>query len=301
MKKNLIALLIVIVIVVIGIVGGSFYYYQTNKKTTPTPVVVENKVSDLQTYTNSDYGYSFQYPKDYSVGMQAASMVVRKDTDGVTGQWTYSIGAWKNSDKSLTDFVNRIIDDLIARPRASGIPLTRSDIDISDTTIGGNPAKEIIVKNNGDYGNAVAVTIYGDNISLQVWGDASTPENEIDFNNFLKTFKLNVQDMNQYTITDNDLADLKVAIKEAEPEYVASLESDYVVKINQQEGRYISATLDNGKPLISFPGFWAYKADDGWKIVYGGDFAPNCSDVNKYNFPKDMISGCFDGKSIIDR
>ena len=226
MKKNVIALLIVIVAVLV--VGGGLYYYQTgkkttpnpvivenkvgdltsknttpnpvtaenkvgdltSKKTTPNPVVIENKVSDLQTYTNSDYGYSFQYPKGYSVGMRAASMVVTQD-NGVLGQWVYSTGAGKNTDNSLTDFVNRIIDAIIARPRSSGIPLKRSDINVTDTTIGGNPAKEIIVKNNGDYGNAVAVTIYGDKISLQVWGDAPTPESETGFNAFLKTFKLN--------------------------------------------------------------------------------------------------------------
>lgn len=189
MKKNVIALLAVIV--ALGIFGGGLYYYQTSKKTIMTPAIAENKVSDLQTYTDKVYGYSFQYPKDYSAGMQADSVIVKKETDGVVGQWVYNIAAGKNTDNSITDFANRIVTYLIAEPRASGIPLKQSDIDVTDTTIGGVPAKEIIAKNNGDYGNAVAVVLYGNKISLQVWGDASTPENATGFNAFLKTFKLN--------------------------------------------------------------------------------------------------------------
>jgi len=39
--------------------------------------------------------------------------------------------------------------------------------------------------------------------------------------------------------------------------------------------------------------FLAYKADDGWKVVYRGDGYADCSEVQNKDFPTGMIDDCF--------
>lgn len=104
------------------------------------------------------------------------------------------------------------------------------------------------------------------------------------------------------TITEQDMKDLYAQLTKEFPNYVSEAGKDYTFNVLAKNGRYIHAVLTSAsKELFSRPAFSAYKASDGWKIVYSGQELPECSKVNALNFPNDIIRECFDGKKSIQR
>jgi hypothetical protein len=103
-------------------------------------------------------------------------------------------------------------------------------------------------------------------------------------------------------LTEKELSDLKVTLVKEQPEYVAGAGANYSIEVLEKNGSYISATLyQNGKFAPGTPGFYAFKADDGWKIIFNGQETPLCSEVNALNFPKDMIAECWENNTTIKR
>lgn len=106
----------------------------------------------------------------------------------------------------------------------------------------------------------------------------------------------------QNTITEQDMADLKVVLEKEQPEYVSAVKPTWAIEIGAKNGRYIRATLyKNGEFIPSYPSFYAFKADDGWKIIFSGQESPDCSKANALNFPNDIITECLEGNKTIQR
>lgn len=106
----------------------------------------------------------------------------------------------------------------------------------------------------------------------------------------------------QNTITEQDMANLKIALEKEQPEYVSAVKPTWTIEVGAKNGRYIRATLyKNGEFVPSYPSFYAYKADDGWKIIFSGQETPNCNIVNSMNFPKDIVDECLEGNKTIQR
>lgn len=108
---------------------------------------------------------------------------------------------------------------------------------------------------------------------------------------------------NQEAITEKDMENLKVQLEKEQPEYVAGVKPNWSIDIIKKNGRYILATLlSDGEHTPSYPGFRAFKADDGWKIIFSGQESPDCSLVEKYSFPADIVPDCWrDGKTWVQR
>ena len=111
-----------------------------------------------------------------------------------------------------------------------------------------------------------------------------------------------VQNIDQNTITEQDMKNLKIVLEKKYPSYVSSAEPNSTIKVFAKNGRYIRAMVQSeSKELFSYPSFYAYKANDGWKIIFSGQDIPECSAANEYNFPNDIITECFDGNRTVQR
>jgi len=78
MKNKGSAVAWVIIIIAIIVVGGGIYFYSQPKQSAVVPaqnqVATSTNMIGLQTYTNSQYGFSFQYPANYQVGSPEANL-----------------------------------------------------------------------------------------------------------------------------------------------------------------------------------------------------------------------------------
>lgn len=110
------------------------------------------------------------------------------------------------------------------------------------------------------------------------------------------------QKIGENTITEQDLANLKIVLEKEQPEYVSSVKPNYTIEIIRQNGNYIIATLyQNGEFIPSFPAFYALLSQDGWKIIYSGQEVPECSKVYALKFPSDIVTACWDDNKQIER
>lgn len=75
----------------------------------------------------------------------------------------------------------------------------------------------------------------------------------------------------------------------------------YVKYNNIIDGYVRGMILIGGSENISAPQFFAAKRDSEWHVLYYGQENPNCSDIEGYDFPTRMISGCWDGNDWIER
>jgi len=191
MKKVL--FILIPIILICGIIAGGIYYYQaqkTKKQTVNTVATKEenkNEVANWQTYTDTEYGYSFQYPANTAVNKSQDGKITISDI--ASGYGLYSVSAEKAT-KSLENYANDEINNFVGMQRPSGVPIAKSEVNVADITVGSQPAKKITVNNFGDRGNEIVDVIYtnsnGDNILLKLWGDTSYT----DFNTtFLNSFE----------------------------------------------------------------------------------------------------------------
>ena len=119
---------------------------------------------------------------------------------------------------------------------------------------------------------------------------------------FINVTNNSTQKTVQNGITEQDMDDLKIALEKEQPEYVSAVKPNYTIEVIRTNGKYIVATLyKDGEFIPSFPAFYAYLSDDGWKIIFSGQEVPECSKVNVLNFPSDIVTDCWDGNKQIRR
>ena len=212
MKKTI--LMIVVAVLIAGVSGGGVYLWQSsNLKNTeqslqqqitalknkivsqqniaePNNNTVVDETAGWKTYTQAEYGYSFKYPVNATVNDNVS--VITIDTDVQSGIYSIheiqSVGKNVAGGKSLEDWANDDISYFAYYQKAK-----ESDISITDTTVGGKPAKKIVAKNISSYGNTHVIVIYnnnkGNDVMLTIFGDTSSPSNETNFNAFLNSFE----------------------------------------------------------------------------------------------------------------
>ena len=209
-NKNFKKILIIVLVVIIlgGIIGGGIYYYQAQKAKKQTGNIVATKqevkpeTTNFQTYTDTEYGFSFQYPSNTAVNNDTNNTGLLIVSDAISGYGMYVVDA-KKASKSLEDYTNDAINGWVGGMRPSGVPIARSEVNVADITVGGQPAKKVWVDVIGDRGNELVFVVYknsnGDNVSLMIKGDT----HYTDFNTtFLSSFKF-TQTSQESTSADN--------------------------------------------------------------------------------------------------
>ncbi|OGD84560.1 hypothetical protein A2165_02530 [Candidatus Curtissbacteria bacterium RBG_13_40_7] len=78
-------------------------------------------------------------------------------------------------------------------------------------------------------------------------------------------------------------------------------QDDIQVVISQNTGQHVKGTVKDRND-VGGGYFLAAKVGETWIIVYDGQSQPGCSQVNSYNFPKDMVPECLDtGGNLVTR
>jgi|GEM_PF-5291724 len=73
------------------------------------------------------------------------------------------------------------------------------------------------------------------------------------------------------------------------------LQKDLYVKVDKKVANYIyGAMLVGGNQNISTPYFLAVKKNSKWIVVHNGQDIPNCSVIDPYKFPYEIIGRCYD-------
>ena len=80
------------------------------------------------------------------------------------------------------------------------------------------------------------------------------------------------------------------------------IEKDNIqVSISQNTGQHAKGTVKD-KNDVGGGYFLAAKVGETWIIVYDGQSQPTCSQINSYNFPKEMVPECLDsGGNVVTR
>lgn len=145
-----------------------------------------NTTANWKTYTSDRFGFSFKYPNNYVLGdsPKVDDIVITADKGG---HWVYDVSI---PDEANNQTIEQLADNMISHLTAgvtndAGAKLESTK---SNITVGGEPAIKYSIKNAGDYGNAGAVLIRGDNV-IYIKGDDSSTESKVNFDRLLSTFQ----------------------------------------------------------------------------------------------------------------
>jgi hypothetical protein len=73
------------------------------------------------------------------------------------------------------------------------------------------------------------------------------------------------------------------------------------VSVSQNTGQHAKGTVKDRND-VGGGYFLAAKVGETWIIVYDGQAQPTCSQINPYNFPKEMVPECLDsGGNVVTR
>nr|MBI5455625.1 hypothetical protein [Candidatus Levybacteria bacterium] len=102
------------------------------------------------------------------------------------------------------------------------------------------------------------------------------------------------------TITPLPTADDLSAIREALAIKLGISAGNLDVSISKNTGEYAKGNVKEKTSQTGGGYYLAAKAEGKWVIVYDGQSAPTCKQLESYNFPKDMVPECLNlsGKVI---
>jgi len=135
--------------------------------------VGEGATDEYITYTNSEYGFSFEYKSNLVISYSTGDHIVL--AAGLGDHWVYSIIVEENLNNLSLD-------------EALDSKVTSEDKTISDILLDGKSAKRYSINNYGDYGNAGVILLNG-NYIIRISGDDYSNNSRINFSEFLSTFK----------------------------------------------------------------------------------------------------------------
>ncbi|MEA3463926.1 MAG: hypothetical protein U9R14_02535 [Patescibacteria group bacterium] len=105
------------------------------------------------------------------------------------------------------------------------------------------------------------------------------------------------------SLTIKDKEKIKQAFLDFKKDDVNFQDKKIYVKFNEIMGNYLRGViLIGGIENHSAPHFFAVKSNDNWKVLYYGQEDPPCENIEGYNFPVEMVSGCWRaGNNWIER
>jgi hypothetical protein len=68
---------------------------------------------------------------------------------------------------------------------------------------------------------------------------------------------------------------------------------NYIVNVTSDNGKYAKGTI-NERTSVGGGVWFAAKTNNGWELVFTGNGIITCDIVEKYDFPKDIVTGCVD-------
>lgn len=225
-SKGFTALYLVIILFVLGAIGGAYYFGKnsstvitTTNNAVASPTQKPNQTSSQKTYTNTKYGYEFQYPADY---------YLEKSSNEVRGNILFSYQPPKTPTKDVNFFRGKLKVDfnVILSSERNGKSLkewyqeTESSggsgmfkiISKEDTKVASKDAIKVVSEATGNQ-SLKMVTYYVENNDIVFlitgYGDFDKEHQEV-FDQIISTFKFLDQNQadtsNWKTYTNNEQA-----------------------------------------------------------------------------------------------
>ncbi len=177
-------ILLVFALVVVGALGYMVYVVNTSTDGTDYSTVFKKKTtttatSSLNTYTSAKFGFTFKYP--------SSQVVTSKSTDSSIILAIGDDGHWINQIEITSNTGNKTIDTLTAEMVAT---YGNDKVTVSDVKLGSLAAKQLTIKEVGDYGGTTVTAVNGTNI-ITVSGDTTTVANAKTLADLITTFTFN--------------------------------------------------------------------------------------------------------------
>ncbi|MBI2338692.1 hypothetical protein HYU95_05935 [Candidatus Daviesbacteria bacterium] len=291
----------ILIVLLIALVVGGYLIYQkqikpvvipqqtsepssTNVSPTPTDV---GETANWETYEN-ELGFSVKYPTTLDVKssqdyltindpktFQVNGCVVRNKLRIEMYVQKSDEGSWKQIvDKRVNDPTYHLSDSKTIK--VGGLDALRSKYILNKCT------------------DSEVVLLLFKGFLIEISKHPLNSEENSIFDQFLSTFKF--LDQNQI---NNISADDSLSIKKAVfllPRINMSLDDNNALfAIDQYDGIY---AVGRGGKIGSGFAWGATKVNSRWIIVYVEQELPKCSDLDKYSFPKSMISRCNNTKGV---
>jgi hypothetical protein len=145
-----------------------------------------NAGAEWQTFQNNEEKYSFAYPTNMRIDKNIPGEIA---VGYPNSKWVFAVSSQPNNENFTLEEVFQSIVEQMSPSSAS--EYSANDMKTYNLTVDGKPAKGLSIKNFGDQGETVVVTLSKDRIYVlrgstgQAW---TNPEN--DLVNFVKTFDL---------------------------------------------------------------------------------------------------------------
>lgn len=100
---------------------------------------------------------------------------------------------------------------------------------------------------------------------------------------------------NQTTAASQPVSDIEALETAMKSKY--GWGDNYTVKVENISGTYAQGISYPTDGSLGGGAFLAVRGDSGWQIVWDGNGAVNCRDIELYDFPINMLSQCYDDAS----
>jgi len=314
-KRKLSPWMVVSITIVIVLIFGSIAVYLFSKDSTPgsQDLQVTNETTpsqapdaNWQTYTNTTYHYSIQYPNDWSVrefpDSQSGAAFNPIDNPGYpdkSDSILISVGQTSISyfNISFEEYVKTAATEEIQNYNklASLNKITTIDGVVGyETTWMVQPISVMGRSSDSKESESLPITYFevpgSKTLLLRV-----TLDREEDlgiYEEMLKTVKITTPLDSTLTPTIDEAAVLKFAIKKYIALKHSANENSFTITVSKVEGNYAQGGVsDEGGG-----GMWFAAKEDGvWKLVWDGNGIILCTDLLLYpDFPSSMIPACYD-------
>jgi hypothetical protein len=228
-----------------------------------------------QKFSSLSMNFEIEYPSDWRrmVGM-------KPDTD-----FHYSLSLGPSSILEDYIFIIMLVDKIPALGTVAGNS-NQVIIKIEDTIFKGTLVKKVYTKNLSLNKEWSDIYVQYDGVILKI-GQPTINNSDFPFDH-----KYNEQIekiLNSFSFITADPQDIIDAFKR---KYPSRDYSSLTVTINKNhQDLFVQGSIfsvgDTGGV------FWAAKVNGVWQIVFDGQDSPPCSTLNSYNFPDEMLSGCY--------
>lgn len=309
-KAPLVAAVLLLVLAVVG--AAAYYYYRpTNTVVKPvaTPVATPAPLTEAtpepaawQTYTNAKYGYSIDYPNDWtyrefpSTKSGAAFRLTSEPVNpGINEPITIDVSPKVGNylDMPFADYVKIAGSQEIQN--YEGL-LTNKPIVTKDGVTGYQTTWKVSPLASSGSGSGVSLPITyfalpSDQTQL-VRVSLNSDEALATYEQLLPTFKLSTAKIASPTPVVDEAAVLKTVIAKYIAQKHGSNPADYTIAVTKIDGNFAkgSVSADGGG------GIWFAAKEDGvWKLVWDGNGIIECSTFDLYpNFSKTLVPECYD-------
>lgn len=293
-QKGIAPIILLLAIATLVLAIGGYYWItsqpaksipQATTQTSPITYATSNiDTSNWKTYTNTKYGFSFKYPPTLEFNSSHDTFSLKTKSAEII-----SASITTNQKAFISDMLYEPCDKVLSDSYKGNSTICIDYPKDRDTKLGTVSAKrfEYIEIGYGGGGANIIQTTQVPFLQLKLGFAIDSDGNGVEiFNQILSTFKFT--NSSQATLSDTELIEIKQSLSEIEKADVNKVLIDQVDS-PKYPGKYISGSF-HVQGVGGGAKWFAQNTNGHWSIIYTGSGLPQCSEVTKYNAPKDFLA-----------